>query len=111
MDDEGNATPVTIKSYKSWRVTRSVLAAEVIAFADLFDNAYSIRPSLEQELGRLVPLYFLTDSKYLYDIISKGSRPSEKHLMLDVYATREAYCSKEMCKIGIVRSQHNISDG
>ena len=37
--DGGNvAIPIAFKSYKFRRVTRSVLSAEVIAFADLFDN-------------------------------------------------------------------------
>ena len=41
MDKSNNAIPVSFKSYKSRRVTRSVLAAEAIAFADMFDDALS----------------------------------------------------------------------
>ena len=43
VDDGNAAIPIAFKSYKSRRVTRSVLSAEVIAFADLFDNAFAIR--------------------------------------------------------------------
>ena len=38
-DDNHNAIPVSNKSYRSRRVARFVLSAEVIAFADLFDDA------------------------------------------------------------------------
>ena len=39
MDKTNKAIPNSFKSYKSCRVTRSILSAEVIAFADLFDDA------------------------------------------------------------------------
>jgi len=78
IDDNGLAIPVAFKSYKSRRVTRLVLSAEVIAFADLFDDAFAIRSQVEEALRRGVAPHLLTDSKSLFDIISKGSRTSEK---------------------------------
>ena len=45
LSDVSNAViPISFERYKSRRVTRSVLSAEVIAFADLFDDAYALRP-------------------------------------------------------------------
>ena len=62
-------------------MTRSVLSAEVVAFADLFDDSFAIRDQIEQALGQPVPMHLLTDSKSLFDIVSKGSRTSEKRIM------------------------------
>ena len=78
MDDKNAAIPITLKSYKSRRVARSFLSAEVIVFADLLDDALSIRSQLEHALWRLKPMHLLTDSKSLYDIISKGTSTNEK---------------------------------
>lgn len=87
-----------------------MLAAEIIAFSDLFDEPYFVCATPEQSLGHSIPLHLLTDSKYLFDIISKGSRPSEKRLMLDVHAAREAYQTKVISNIGFVRSDDNLAD-
>ena len=87
-----------------------MLSAEVVAFADLFDDAYALRSQVEQSLKCAVPMHLLTDSKSLFDIISKGSRSSEKRIMLDIRAAREAYQAREISNIGFVRSSDNLGD-
>ena len=109
-DDSNRVVPISFKSYKSRRIARSVLAAEVIAFSDLFDEAISLRSQVEEALRSAVPLHLFTDSKSLFDIISKGSRTSEKRIMLDVHAAREGYKAKLISNIGFVRSSHNLAD-
>ena len=47
MDGNDKAVPVIFKSYKSRRVARSVFSAEVIAFADVFDDSLALRSQLE----------------------------------------------------------------
>ena len=111
MDDSNKAIPISFKSYKSRRVTRSVLSAEVIAFAGLFDDAMAIRSQMEHALQQTVPMRLMTDLKSLFDIISKESRTSEKRIMLDIDATRQAYQRQEITNIGFVRSEHNLADG
>ena len=111
IDGSGAAAIVSFKSYKSRRVTRSVLSAEVIAFADLFDDAFTIRKQLEHALQRSVHMHLLTDSKCLFDIIGKGSRTNEKRLMLDISVTRQAYNADQISNIGFVRSNYNLADG
>ena len=73
-DDNHNAIPVSYKSYKSQRVARSVLSAEVIAFVDLFDDALAIRNQSEFILGQPIIVHMLSEYKSLFDIISKGGR-------------------------------------
>lgn len=89
MDDHNSAVPILYQSYKLRRVTRSVLAAEVIAFSDLFDDAFALRTHLEGLLDRPVPIHLLTDSKSLFDILTHGMQTFEKRLMLDIHAARQ----------------------
>ena len=110
-DDNHNPIPVSYKSYKTRSVARSVLFAEVIAFANLFDDALTIRKQLEFVLRQLIQVRILTDSKNLFDIISKGGRTSEKRIMLDIYADRKAYKVQEIRNIGFVGSSQNLANG
>ena len=88
-----------------------MLAAEVIAFADLFGDPYALSSELEHALGRSLPMQLMADSKSLFDIISKGSRTSEKRITLNIHAARQAYQAQEISSIGFVRSEDNIADG
>ena len=81
-DRHDNVVPICFKSYKARRVTRSVMAGEVICFSDLFDAAAALSQDLAILLRKQVPVQLLTDSKSLFDGISKGSRTSEKRTML-----------------------------
>ena len=110
-DEHDKAIPIVFKSYKSRRVTRSVLSAEVIAFAVLSDDAFAIRTQFEEATCRALPMHLLTDSKSLFDIISKGSRTNEKRIMVDIYSARQSYQAREISNIGFVRSENNIADG
>ena len=110
-DSSNQAIPIHFKSYKAKRLCRSAMAAEVIAFADLFDTATTLCKELAVLLNRNVNLDLFTDSKSLFDIISRGSKTSEKRLMLDVAASREGFKNKDISNIGLVRSEHNIADG
>ena len=83
----------------------------MIAFANLFDEAFALKKTVELALNRNVHLHLLTDSKSLFDIISKGSPTNEKRLMLDIHAAREGYKAHDIRNIGFVRSEQNIADG
>ncbi len=110
-DSSGNVIPISFKSYKSKRVTRSVMAGEVIAFSDFLNVAYTLSQDLENLLDHNVPVQLFTDSKCLFDVISEGSRTPEKRMMLDIAAAREGFKSKAICNIGFVRNSNNIADG
>lgn len=107
VDDKGTEIPVTYISHKS----RGFLALYSPPRLSYFQIFILTQCSLmEQDLDRCVPLHLLTDSKSLFDIISKGSRANEKRLMLDIYAARERYHANEISNIGFVRSEHNMAD-
>ena len=110
-DGTSNIIPLMFKSYKAKRLCRSAMAAEVIAFSDLFDSAFTLLSELRLLTGTPLELDLLTDSKCLFDIISKGSRTSEKRLMLDVAAARKGFETKDISNIGLVPSAYNIADG
>ena len=63
MGGNTSAIPISLKSYKSRRVTRSILSAEVIAFSDLSDDAFVIWSQIEHALSRAVTMHLLPNSK------------------------------------------------
>ena len=110
MYGSNKAIPISFKSYKSGRITPSVLYAEVIAFTDLFDDAMAIRSQIEHALQEPVPMNLMTNLKSFFDIISKGSRTSEERAMLEILATRQAYQRQKISNIGFLRSEDNLAD-
>lgn len=110
-DAHCRSVPIAFRSYKSRRVVRSAMAGEVIAFSDLFDVSASLASELGQVYGRKIPVHLFTDSKSMFDVISKGSRTSEKRTMLDIAAAREGFADKTISDIGFVRSSENLADG
>ena len=97
-------------SYMAKRVTRSVLGAEVSAFADGFDYGYALKIDIERITGKLLLLTLLTDSKSLFDVLVTSSTTTEKRLMIDIAAIREAYQSTEIHNVAHVRGDHNPGD-
>jgi len=111
VDGDENCVPIHFKSYKSKRVVRSAMAGEVIAFSDLFDVAAALASELEVLYKRKIPVQLLTDSKCLFDVISKGSRTTGKRMQLDIAAAREGFGTKVISDIGFIRSSKNLADG
>ena len=110
-DCYGRSVPITFNSGKSKRVVRSAMAGEVIAFSDLFDIATTLASELGEIYSRRISVQLLTDCKALFDVISKGSRTSEKRTMLDIAVAREGFRNKFISDIGFIRSSKNIADG
>jgi len=110
-DKFDNASILHFQSYKSRRVARSVLGAETYAFADAFDFAFCTKQDIELVMGRDIPLMMFTDSKSLFDIITKCSHTQEKRLMIDLQAVRDAYESHEISNVGFIRGPNNPADG
>lgn len=98
-------------SKKSRRVVRSIMAGEVYAFANAFDEAFIVKHDLERLYKQHVPMTMLTDSKQLFDVITRASHTTEKRLMIDIAAAREAYNRNEISNVGLVKSANNLADG
>lgn len=92
-------------------MTCSVMAAELIGFSDMFDCAFALDHDLSQILCRKVPVAFLTNSKYLLNVLSKGSGTSDNRTIIDLSAVREGYHLRHISDIGHVRNANNIADG
>lgn len=63
MDGRNKANIVHYSIFKSKRVTRSVLAAELFAVVYAFYFASTVRFAVNDIMGRQVPLSIYTDSK------------------------------------------------
>lgn len=70
-----------------------------------------VRNDIENMAGRRVPLTILTDSESLLKLIVKSSVTTEKRLMVNVRAAREAYERGDIRNVGWIRSPDNMADG
>ena len=76
----------------------------------LFDMAFTIRQDLSKMMNRNIKLTMLTDSKSLFDVITKCSQTTEKRLMIDISVVREAYEENEISNVGFIRTDQNPAD-
>ncbi len=55
----------------------------------------------------------LTDSKALFDVVTRARYTTERRLVVVISATREAYNQgiNEVCNIGLISSDDNPADG
>ena len=60
---------VDFKSMKARRVTRSILAGELIAFAEAYDRSFVLKNDLEDMLNEKVPICMYTDSQSLFEVV------------------------------------------
>ena len=97
---------LTYASKKARRVVRSIMAGEVSAFSDAFDAAYILKHDLERVYDEPLPLVMPTDSKQMFDVITRASHTTKKRLMIDVAAARDAYNEHEISNVGLVKSKH-----
>ena len=102
---------LTYSSKKARRIVGSIVAGEDYAFADAFDAAYILKYDLERVYNQPLPVVMLTDSKQTFDVMTRATHTTEKRLMIDIAAAREAYNRHEISNVGLVKSEHNIAEG
>jgi hypothetical protein len=110
-DAQNRCAPPNYKSINCKLVTRSVLAAEAIAFAEGFDQGYAFKYNMKELLGTNVPLTIMTDYKTLFDVITKASYTREKRILIDLASVREVYRRFYIDDIGLIDSEENLADG
>ena len=109
-DKYDNASIIHYGSWKCHRVTRSVLGAEIYAFSHCLDHVLAFAHDLSTMLQRKVKTVVLTDSKCLFDTITKLSTVSEKRLLIDIAAIREAYTNGDLTNVLHVVSTYNLAN-
>lgn len=88
------------KSYKSRRVFRSPLAAEKHSVVDAAYMAILLQADVRRFTGQVLEITLLTDSKSLFDVLSKVSVTLEKRLMIHMHPTWEAYDRNIIVQLG-----------
>jgi hypothetical protein len=76
---------------KSRRIVRSSTARETLAFAEIFDAAFILRHDLSRMLGQHIPILMLTDSESLFKTLNRARYTTERRLLVDIAAARQAY--------------------
>lgn len=109
-DQVGNLHVLDYASRKAQRVVRSITGGELYAMTEAFDSSFMIRQDLEEVYGFKVPLQMFTDSRQLFDVVTKGFSTSQPRLMINVAALRESYNRFEIDQLVLVRRKLNISD-
>ncbi len=99
VDGSGNANIIHYASFKSKRVTRSVLAAELYAMVHGYDNAAILQLSLNAIFGRHLPLRIYTDSRSLHYSVTRLSSTREKRLLIDLSLLTESIVAYEQVNL------------
>lgn len=109
-DEDNNCNIIEFVSKKSKRVVRSIMGGELYAFTDAFDAAFILVQDLRRGMNQDIPIFMFTDSKQVFDIMTRGKRPMEKRLAIDVAAACNAYRRFEIERVGLVRGEDNPAD-
>lgn len=106
----GRCNILHCNTHNPCRVERSVLGGEIFAFSDRMDFALNVKSDLERILDCKLQFSMFTESKSLFDLIAKNMTSTEKRLMVDVHAAREAYARFQIISNAWIRSQFNPAD-
>ncbi len=110
LTDGERSNIVHWSSTKCKRVTRSVLAAELYGMANGFDVSSVIKSTIEQILQQPINLTICTDSKSLFDCLTKLGTTTEKRLMIDVMCLRQAYERRQIAEVKWIAGGTNPAD-
>lgn len=97
-------------SRESIRVVRSIVGGKLYAFTKAFDTSFTIAADVTRIFQRNISVRMYTDSKQVFDVITRGKRPAKKRLAIDVMSAREAYRGFGIDRVGIIRGEHSPAD-
>jgi len=69
-----------------------------------------LRMILRSMVDREIPVLIMTDSKSLFDTITKLTTVSEKRLLIDIAAIRETYRTGDLTNVAHVSTEYNLAD-
>ena len=93
------------------RVTRSVMAAELLGLVYGYDNAFIVKHTLESCFGTKIRMDAYVDSRTVFNTVAKGKGTLEKRLQIDAFAIREAHRKGDLTTLGWVPGKENPADG
>lgn len=105
----GKCSVLHYKIFKSTRVVSSTMAGEALAFISGCDSAFLLRHDTPIMLGTKIPIIILTDSNQVFDVLTRAKYTTEKRLMVDIAAARQAYNERIISNIGLIRSEYNLA--
>ena len=70
----------------------------------------SLADDLSNILNRKVKTVLLTDSKCLFDTITKMTTVAEKRLLIDIACIRESYSNGDLSNVAHLSSAHNLAN-
>ena len=111
-DHENHAALLSWNSKKVKRVVRSTLAAETLALLDAVDTAFMINTVLSQLLfsdQRKLKVECLIDSHSLAEAVRTTHTLTEKRLLIDIAALREAR-DKDEISIHWIETRKNLAN-
>lgn len=109
-DATGTCNIIHWSSKKCRRVTRSVTASELFGLVEGFDTGSCIKATQDQLYGRQIPLVICTDSKSVFEAITKLGTTAEKRLMIDIAMLRQSYERRELAEIKWIHGDSNPAD-
>lgn len=109
-DDNNQCHIIDYSNKKSRRVVHSIMGGELYIFTEAFDAGFTLVNDIRTALAQFVPLRIFTDSKQVFDVITRGKRPTERRLAIDPTGAREAYERREIDRVGLVRGLENPAD-
>ena len=92
------------------RVCRSVMAAEVHAMVLGFDYVYIIRDLIYEITGRKLDIEAITDSKSLFNVVTKDGQAAERRLQIDMLTLKQNYDAGELSRMSWIPGTLNPSD-
>lgn len=98
-DAHDSANIIHYGSIKSKCVTRSVLADELFAMVHGLDVSPTIRLMLNDTLDHVIPLRVYTDSRSLYDCLTRINQTAEKRLRIDLRMLRQSYERRKITEV------------
>lgn len=99
MEKTGSPNIIHYGSIRSKRITRSVLAAEIFLMVHRFHISSTIRLTLNDLIGRIIPCHVYTDSKSLYESLVRINQSTEKRLLIDLRMLCQAYERREIIEV------------
>lgn len=83
MDARNSDNIIHYSSFKSKRITCSVLAADLFSLVHVFGYAFTVRLAVNEIMRTSSPLLIYTDSKSFFEGLVGINATTEKRLMID----------------------------